>query len=40
MLLFYKLPWWDFSEVAMHPWMSALGEIKSVPPCSLPRFPH
>jgi signal transduction histidine kinase len=27
MLLFYKLPWWDFSEVAMHPWMSALGEM-------------
>jgi signal transduction histidine kinase len=27
MVLFYRLPWWDFSDVAAHPWMAAVGEM-------------
>jgi len=27
MVVFYKLPWWDFSNPGMHPWMAAAGEM-------------
>lgn len=27
MVVFYRLPWWDFSDVAAHPWMAAVGEM-------------